>query len=70
MNSSPVALPLTIPFGAACDALGVPKRTAELLLKREAFPRPFLIGRRRFYRLADLTAWVDSKAAASSDQTP
>jgi hypothetical protein len=66
MDTNAAALPRLVDFDTACGALGVAKRTAEVLIKRGDYPAPFFIGRRRFYRPEDLANWIRDKAAAAA----
>jgi predicted DNA-binding transcriptional regulator AlpA len=56
-----------IRFLDGCAYLGVSRDAAEYLLRQpdSDFPRPFFIGRKRFYRRSDLAAWVEAKATAA-----
>jgi len=61
------ALPrLAIDFASVCRAIGISRRTAEILIEQKEFPRAFFIGGKRFYRPADIQAFIDGKAAEAS----
>ena len=51
-------------FDDACEAMGLPRRTAERLLKRGQIPKPFRLGRTRYYAPQMLADFIESKAAA------
>lgn len=54
----------------AAEALGHSRRTLELWRQRGEGPPFYYIGRKVFYRRADLVEWVDSRRAESVDDRP
>jgi len=55
-----------VPFRQACDLiLGLPTRTAEQLIAQGVLPPPYKLGRRRYWRRADLIEALDRRAAAA-----
>ena len=49
----------------AAQMVGLPRSTWAALKRSAGFPRQFSLGRRVFFRVDDLRAWLDAKALAA-----
>ena len=63
-----VAAPEAVDFRRGCEMVGISVRTAERMLADPTsdFVRPFYVGRKRYFRPADLAMWVKGKATAAA----
>ncbi|WP_394000511.1 helix-turn-helix transcriptional regulator [Luteimonas sp. WGS1318] len=51
-----------------CDAYGILYRTAEMMAHKGQGPRVTKLGRKAYYHVDDITAWIESQRAKSAER--
>ena len=60
-NTKPTALDSYLTRQEFCEAYGIAMRTAEIMAHKGRGPRVTRLGRRAFYHVDDISAWVEAQ---------